>query len=139
MKGTRGKVESDSQYRGLRYHIEGKGSRTSNTHFTRDVPRSDGSKAYVGYGKDSLVACLLAVVRKKFMGATLEELDGSYPDAEEGRLTVAIIQAAREVRERNFAYMQQGKGTPVTAHLGSEGITLLDPYGDNKLLYDKSV
>ena len=40
--------------------------------------------------------------------ATLEELDGSYPDAEEGRLTVAIIQAAREVRERNFAYMQQG-------------------------------
>ncbi|MFC1714593.1 Gfo/Idh/MocA family protein [Candidatus Poribacteria bacterium] len=139
MKGTRGKVESDSQYRGLRYYIEGKGSRTSNTHFTRDVPRSDGSKAYVGYGKDSLVACLLAVVRKKYLGATLKELCGSYPDAEEGRLTVAIIHAAREVRERNFAYMQQGKGTPVTAHLGAEGITLLDPYGDNKLLYDKSV
>ncbi len=139
IKATRGKVESDSQYRGLRYYIEGKGSRTSNTHFTRDVPRSDGSKAYVGYGKDSLVACLLAVVRKKYLAATLEELRGTYPDAEEGRLSVAIIHAAREVRERNFAYMQQGKGTPVTAHLGAEGITLLDPYGDNKLLYDKSV
>jgi len=139
MQATRGKVECDSQYRGLRYYIEGKGSRTSNTHFTRDVLRSDGSKAYIGYGKDSLVACLLAVVRKKYLGATLEELRGTYPDAEEGRLSVAIIQAAREVRECNFAYMQQGKGTPVTAHLGAEGIRLLDPYKGNKLLYDKSI
>jgi hypothetical protein len=79
------------------------------------------------------------VVRKKYLGATLEELRGTYPDAEEGRLSVAIIQAAREVRESNFAYMQQGKGTPVTAHLGAEGITLLDPYKDNRLIYDKGV
>lgn len=136
---SRGKVESDSQYRGLRYYIEGKGSRTSNTHFTRDVLRSDGSKAYVGYGKDSLIACLLAILRKKYLDAKITDLKGTYPDAEEGRLSVAIIHAAREVRELNFAYMQQGKGTPVTAHLGAEGITLLDPYGNNKVLYDKSV
>jgi len=139
MRATRGKVESDSQYRGLRYYIEGKGSRTSNTHFTRDVLRPDGSKAYIGYGKDSLVACLMAVVRKKYLGATLEELRGSYPDAGEGRLSVAIIHAAREVRECNFAYMQQDKGTPVTAHLGTAGITLLDPYEGNRLIYNKSI
>lgn len=36
---TNGKIESDSQYRGLRYTLEGGGSRTSNTHFTRDVRR----------------------------------------------------------------------------------------------------
>jgi len=47
---TRGKIESDTQYRGLRYYIEGKGSRTSNSHFTRNVKRPDGSEAYVGYG-----------------------------------------------------------------------------------------
>lgn len=139
LQATRGKVESDSQYRGLRYYIQGKGSRTSNTHFTRDVLRPDGSKAYVGYGKDSLIACLLAVVRKKYLKATLEELKGTYPDGDEGRLSVAIIQAAREVRERNFGYMQHGRGTPVTAHLGLSGINLLDPYEGNKLLYEKSI
>ena len=137
LQATRGKVESDSQYRGLRYYIEGKGSRTSNTHFTRDVLRPDGSKAYVGYGKDSLIACLQAVVRKKYFGATLADLQGTYPDAEEGRLSVAIIDAAREVRERNFTYLQQGKGTPTTAHLGEQGITLLDPYAENETLYDR--
>jgi predicted dehydrogenase len=139
LQATRGKVESDSQYRGLRYYIQGKGNRTSNTHFTRDVLRPDGSKAYIGYGKDSLIACLLAVVRKKHLKATLEELKGTYPDGDEGRLSVAIIQAAREVRERNFGYMRHGRGTPVTAHLGLGGIHLLDPYEGNKLLYEKSI
>lgn len=136
MVAARGKVESDSQYRGLRYYVEGKGSRTSNTHFTRDVLRPDGSKAYVGYGKDSLVACLLAVIRKKYQGASLDDLRGTYPDADEGRLSVAIIHAAQAVRERNYGYMKQGKGTPATAHLGTEGITLLDPYEGNESLYD---
>ncbi|MBD3184710.1 gfo/Idh/MocA family oxidoreductase [Candidatus Poribacteria bacterium] len=139
LKATKGKVESDSQYRGLRYYIEGKGSRTSNTHFTRDVLRPDGSKAYVGYGKDSLVVCLLAVIRKKYMEAGLDELRGTYPDAHEGRLSVAIIQAAREVRERNFNYLKQNKGAPVTAHLGENGIILLDPYKGSKTLYNKSI
>ncbi len=139
MVATRGKVESDSQYRGLRYYIEGQGSRTSNTHFTRDVLRPDGSKAYVGYGKDSLIACLQVVVRKKFLGADLVDLRGTYPDAEEGRLSVAIIHAAREVRERNFVYTQEGKGAPVTAHLGEEGIALLDPYAGNTSLYDRKI
>jgi hypothetical protein len=52
--GTDGKVESDQQYRGLRFWHKGGGSRTVNTHFTRDVARPDGSKTCVGYGVDSL-------------------------------------------------------------------------------------
>lgn len=139
MLGTRGRIESDSQYRGLRYTIEGGGSRTSNTHFTRDVRRPDGSKAYIGYGKDSLIACIQGVVRMKFAGASLEEIAGTYPDADEGRLSVAILYAARIVRERNYAYLQRGMGTPVTAKFGAEGVTILDPYEGNTRIYDKPV
>ncbi len=47
--GSEGKVESDQQYRGLRWWSAGGGSRTANTHFTRNVPRPDGSRACVGY------------------------------------------------------------------------------------------
>jgi len=139
MLATRGKVESDSQYRGLRYYIEGKGSHTANTHFTRNVKRPDASEAYVGYGKDSLVACVLGVARMKFMGESLTDISKSYPDAEEGRLSVAIIHAARIVRDKNYAYLQQGLGAPVTACLGEKGITILDPYEGNKVIYGKPV
>jgi predicted dehydrogenase len=41
--GADGKVESDQQYRGLRFWHKGGGSRTVNTHFTRDIARPDGS------------------------------------------------------------------------------------------------
>ena len=51
--GADGKVESDQQYRGFRWWNKGDGSRTSNNHFTRDVLRVDGTRAYVGYGVDS--------------------------------------------------------------------------------------
>lgn len=136
---TRGKIESDSQYRGLRYTIEGGGSRTSNTHFTRDVKRPDGSKAYIGYGKDSLIACLQGVARMKFAGASLEEIAGTYPDADEGRLSVAILHSARIVRDRNYAYLQQGMGTPVTARFGDDGITILQPYEGSEKIYDKPI
>jgi len=136
---TRGKIESDTQYRGLRYYIEGKGSRTSNSHFTRNVKRPDGSEAYVGYGKDSLVACALGVVRMKYLGASLADVAGTYPNADEGRLSVAIIHAARLVRDKNFDYFQQGLGAPVTACLGEEGIIILDPYGENEVIYDKAL
>ncbi|MBM3239169.1 Gfo/Idh/MocA family oxidoreductase [Candidatus Poribacteria bacterium] len=139
MLATRGKVESDSQYRGLRYYIEGKGSHTANTHFTRNVKRPDGSQAYVGYGKDSLVACVLAVARMKFMGESLADISKTYPDAEEGRLSVAIIHAARIIRDKNYAYLKQGLGAPATACLGEKGITILDPYEGNKVIYGKPV
>ena len=111
--GTEGKIESDQQYRGLRYWYAGAGSRTENSHFTRDVRRPDGSSAYVGYGVDSITASLAAICRVKFFG--------------EERITTAIIDAARRVRDLNFRYLREGKGAPVSARFGDDGITIIDP------------
>ena len=126
--GTEGKVESDQQYRGFRYWYKDGGFHSANNHFTRDVARPDGSKAYVGYGTDSIVAGLLAAARVKYFGASLKDLEGTYPTAEEGRITVAIVHAARIVRDRNFGYQQEGKFPAVTAGFGENGITIIDPY-----------
>lgn len=136
---TRGKVESDSQYRGLRYYIEGEGMKTANTHFTRDIARADGSRAYLGYGKDSLVACLQAIAQVKFMGQDAWDIRDTHPNAEEARLSVAIIQAARIVRDKNFDYVCRGIGAPVTASFGSRGIVINDPYAENDIIYDKPI
>jgi hypothetical protein len=125
--GADGKVESDQQYRGFRWWHAGGGSRTANNHFTRDVWRPDGSRAYVGYGIDSLTLGLAAVCRVKFFAATRASLADLYPTAEESRITVAILHAARIVRDLNFKYLQAGKGAPVTARFGRDGITIVDP------------
>lgn len=137
--GTNGAIESDSQYRGLRYVEGGVGMQTRNTHFTRDVKRDDGSLAYVGYGVDSLVACLERVAEMKYMGKSLADVKGTYPDAEEGRLSVLIVHAAREVCRRNFEYTEQGKGAPVTACFDENGITVYDPFKDPERIYAKPV
>ncbi|MGH9342103.1 MAG: Gfo/Idh/MocA family protein [Acidobacteriota bacterium] len=125
--GTDGKIESDQQYRGFRYWYAGSGSRSANNHFTREVRRPDGSTAYIGYGVDSITASLVAVCRVKFLGESRETVADIYPSAEEGRISVAIIQAARQVRDLNFKYLQEGKGAPVTARFGPDGITIIDP------------
>jgi len=125
--GAEGKVESDQQYRGLRWWNRGGGSRTANNHFTREVRRPDGSPAYVGYGVDSLTVGLAAICRMKFFGATRDSVAALYPTAEEARITVAIVHAARLVRDLNFRYLRAGKGAPVTARFGRDGITLVDP------------
>lgn len=125
--GTDGKVESDQQYRGFRWWNEGGGSRTSNNHFTRDVKRPDGSQACVGYGVDSLIAGLVAICRVKFLNESRDAIAEIYPTAEEARITVAIVHAARLVRDLNFKYLSEGKGAPVTARFGPEGITIVDP------------
>jgi predicted dehydrogenase len=125
--GADGKVESDQQYRGFRWWNAGGGSRTSNNHFTRDVKRPDGSPAYVGYGVDSLIAGLVAICRMKFLGESRDAVAGIYPTAEDARITVAIVHAARIVRDLNFKYLSEGKGAPVTARFGDDGITIVDP------------
>ena len=130
--GTDGKVESDQQYRGLRWWARGGGSRTANSHFARDVKRQDGSAAYVGYGIDSLTAGLAAICRVKFFDASRSELAELYPTAEEARITVAIVHAARLVCGLNFKYLRAGKGAPVTARFGRDGITIVDPLAMNK-------
>jgi predicted dehydrogenase len=141
--GTEGKVESDQQYRGFRWWNQGGKSRTANNHFTRDVKRPDGSAAYVGYGVDSLTAGLAAICRMKFFGSTRNELKKIYPTAEEARVTVAIVHAARLVRDLNFKYLQEGRGALVTARFGKDGITILDPNaGPGKIaqrIYEKPV
>ncbi len=125
--GADGKVESDQQYRGFRWWNKGGGSRTANNHFTRDVKRPDGSAVYVGYGVDSLTVGLAAICRVKFFLASRKEVAEIYPTAEEARITVAIVHAARVVRDLNFKYLQEGKGAPVTARFGNDGITIVDP------------
>lgn len=125
--GTDGKVESDQQYRGFRFWKKGGGSRTSNNHFTRDVKRPDGSHAYIGYGVDSITVALAAVCRVKFLGESRDDVAEIYPTAEDGRITVAIVDAARHVRDLNFKYLQEGKGAPVSARFGEDGITIIDP------------
>jgi predicted dehydrogenase len=125
--GADGKVESDQQYRGFRWWNKGGGSRTSNNHFTRDVLRPDGSRAYIGYGVDSLTVGLAAISQIKFFGANRDSVAELYPTAEDGRITTAIVHAAAVVRDLNFTYLNNGKGAPVTARFGPDGITIVDP------------
>ncbi len=125
--GADGKVESDQQYRGFRFWNAGGGSRTSNNHFTRDVARPDGTAGYLGYGVDSLTVGLAAICRMKYHGASRDDVAEIYPTAEEARITTAIVHAAALVRDLNFKYTQEGKGAPVTARFGADGITLVDP------------
>jgi predicted dehydrogenase len=137
---TLGKVESDSQYRGLRYWIETKGSRTSNTHFFRKVRRPDGSTVSLGYGKDSLIDCLERIYRTKFLGTPVAELAGSYPDARSQRLPTAVVHAARAVVQRNFTHFQEGQAPVCSASFGAGGLVLHDPLaGENVTLYDRPI
>lgn len=138
--GADGKVESDQQYRGFRWWNKGGGSRTANNHFTRDVKRPDATMAYIGYGIDSLTVGLAAICRMKFFGASREDVAEIYPTAEEARITVAIVHAARIVRDLNFKYLKAGKGATVTARFGKDGITIVDPnqtHGIFRKLYNK--
>jgi predicted dehydrogenase len=140
--GADGKVESDQQYRGFRWWNNGGGSRTANNHFTRDVKRIDGTHNYIGYGVDSLTVGLASICRMKFFGASRKDVAEIYHTAEEARITVAIVHAARIVRDLNFKYMRAGKGAPVTARFGKDGITIVDP-NDNrkpsKAIYSKPI
>ncbi len=137
--GTKGVVESDTQYRGLRFIGAGQGMKTANTHMTRDVRREDDTLAYCGYGVDSVVVCVEKVAEMKFLGASLSDLAGTYPDAREARQSVLIVHAAREVAKRNYAYLEQRRGAPVTALFNEKGITIMDPYAGNDIIYNHPV
>jgi hypothetical protein len=63
----------------------------------------------------------------KYLGDSLVDVKGIYPTAEDGRITVAIVHAAREVRDLNFKYLHEGKGATVTARFGEDGVTIVDP------------
>jgi hypothetical protein len=92
------------------------------------VVRPDGTRAYVGYGVDSLTVSLAAICRIKFHGANRDAVSALYPTAEEARITVALIHAAALVRDLNFKYLSEGKGAVVTAQFGPQGIAIVDPH-----------
>lgn len=125
--GTVGKIESDQQYRGLRWWSAGKGSRTANTHFTRELRTEQGGPAITGYGVDSLVAAMAVITRVKLDRATPEGVAPLHPNLDEARVTVAILHAARIVRDLNYGHMQSGRGATASARFSKEGIWILDP------------
>ena len=92
-----------------------------------DTACADGTRAYVGYGVDSLTVGLVAVCRVKFAGETRDAVASLYPTTEEARITCVIVDAAAKVRDLNFKYMAEGKGATVTARFGPDGITICDP------------
>jgi predicted dehydrogenase len=125
--GTEGKIESDQQYRGLRWWSQEDGTRTANTHFTRESASPAGRAFSIGYGIDSLIVAMAAICRAKYFQAPLPDLADIYPTAEQARIVVAVIHAARLVRDLNFKYLQLGLGAPVTARFGRDGLTIVDP------------
>jgi len=130
--GTDGKVESDQQDRGFRFWSAGGGCRTANNHFTREVKRPDGSSAYVGYGVDSLTVSLVAICGMKFRGMSREGVASLYPTAEDSRVTVAIVEAAKVVRDFNFESMEKGEGACASARFGRRGIEVFNPTAENE-------
>ena len=76
---------------------------------------------------DSLTVGLVAICRVKFAGDTRDAVASLYPTAEDARITCAIVDAAAKVRDLNFKYLAEGKGTTVTARFGPDGITVCDP------------
>lgn len=137
--GTRGSAFLDQQDRGLRYCLTGEGSRTANPLFLQPVPRygeahpreREGGEGEIpevrGYGKDSVIAGFSAILRRRLLGQSLEELAPDYPTAASQRDTVALLDAAAQVAERNWALTLAGKGSPVTALLEGGGVQISAP------------
>ncbi len=125
--GVLGRGMVDQQDRGFREAIAGDGSRTRNPAFGGQVPTPDGGMELTGYGKASLAACLLAILRRRVLGHSLEDLDGTYPAASEQRWITMILQSADEVAARNYEHSLRGEGAPVTARFSEDGYELLDP------------
>ncbi|MCD6361352.1 MAG: Gfo/Idh/MocA family oxidoreductase [Armatimonadetes bacterium] len=128
--GTLGSAFMDQQDRGLRYCITGEGSRTTNPFFNGLVPNYERFDEMKGYGKDSLTAGFLAAARHRILGEALDEIEPDYPTAASQRGTVALVDAAAKVAERNLEHTRAGRGSPVTAFLGDGEITILDPYDE---------
>lgn len=124
---TRGSAFMDQQDRGLRYCIAGEGSRTTNPFFNGLTPAYERFDEMKGYGKDSLTAGFSAIMRRRLLGVSRQELAGEYPTAASQRSTVALIEAAQRVADRNLEHTRAGRGSPVTAFLGDGEIDIRDP------------
>lgn len=129
--GVFGRGLVDQQDRGYREAIIGDGSRTRNPSFGGRIQHHGGNLEIFGYGKASIVAGMLAIMRKRFLGETRQSLDETYPTAESQRDVVQVIEAATRVAELNYEHFLAGRGAPVTAQLHDDGIELLDPFKES--------
>lgn len=125
--GIYGRGIVDQQDRGYREAIIGDGTRTRNPSFGGRIHHHGGYPEIFGYGKASIAAGLLAIIRRRLLGENLSEIEGSYPDAQSQRDIVQVIEAASVVAEKNFNCLQSGKGAPVTARLTESEIQLIEP------------
>lgn len=137
--GVLGRGFVDQQDRGFRETITGDGTRTRNPTFNGRV-RTSGANELFGYGKASIVSGLLAISRLKFLGATADELAGTYPDAASQRSVTMIIEAATVVAEQNFKHFQAHGSAPVTAALTDDSITIIHPFEEKprRVIYSKT-
>lgn len=125
--GIYGRGIVDQQDRGFREAIIGDGSRTRNPSFGGRIQHEGGELEIFGYGKASIAAGLLAIIRRRVLGETLDEIGDSYPTDASQRDVVQVIEAASIVAEKNYESFQAGRGTPVTALLGESGIQIIEP------------
>lgn len=125
--GIYGRGLVDQQERGYREAIIGDGSRTRNPSFGGRIRHHGGHLEIFGYGKASIAAGLLAIIRRRLLGESMESLDETYPTAASQRDIVQVIEAATCVAETNYEFWQQGKGTPTTALLTDSGFDLVAP------------
>ncbi|MBX3438217.1 MAG: Gfo/Idh/MocA family oxidoreductase [Planctomycetaceae bacterium] len=125
--GIYGRGMVDQQDRGYRETIIGDGSRTRNPTFGGRIHHHGGHLEIFGYGKASIAAGLLVIIRRRILGEPLEELDETYPTAASQRDIVQVIEAASVVAARNYECLQSGRGTPVTALLEDGNIRMIDP------------
>jgi predicted dehydrogenase len=123
--GIYGRGMVDQQDRGYRETVIGDGSRTRNPSFGGRTHHRGGFPEIFGYGKASIVSGMLAIIRRRFCGQSLEDLDETYPTAASQREVVQVIEAAGIVAEENFRSLQAGLGTPVTASIAESGIHIL--------------
>jgi predicted dehydrogenase len=127
--GIYGRGIVDQQDRGFREAVIGDGSRTRNPSFGGRMQHHGANLEIFGYGKASIVSGLLAIIRRRVLGESLESLDETYPTAASQRDVVQVIEAASEVADRNYEHFQAGRGTPVTALLSDSEIRILNPLG----------
>ena len=122
--GIYGRGMVDQQERGYREAIIGDGSRTRNPSFGGRIRHEGGHLEIFGYGKASIAAGLLAIIRRRMLGESMETLHDTYPTAASQRNIVQVIEAATAVAEKNYESLNAGRGTPVTALLTESGFEL---------------
>lgn len=122
--GIYGRGMVDQQDRGYREAIIGDGSRTRNPSFGGRIRHHGGHLEIFGYGKASIAAGMLAIIRRRLLNESAESLDETYPTAAGQRDVVQVIEAASVVAEKNYESFLAGRGAPVSALLTPSGFEL---------------